>query len=174
HAVLETSEIAGKVRPDHIGARRQELPKLDVARPEPCQGRADARLHALTATEGPCQRLHRPRRRTREPERPGHGDALRHEAHTVLGEDEPGAREAQEIEDRAGHGAGAVRWWDDITRGGRLPRSAGASSRMPTRGYGSFSARSTCITSGLWIILDRAGAMGGAAPLTDSPGAGRE
>src|SRR5690606_22286865 len=69
HAVLETREIAAKVRPDHIGARRQDLPKLDVARPEPCQGRADARLHALTATEGPCQRLHRPRRRTREPER---------------------------------------------------------------------------------------------------------
>jgi hypothetical protein len=106
HAILESCEITGEFWADDVGARREELAELDVARPEPAQRAADAGVSALAAPERRRDDAHRPCQRARKAQRPRHRDSLRHEPDAVLRQDQPGAREAHEVDEGAGHEAG--------------------------------------------------------------------
>ena len=98
HLVLQPFEIAGEHCTDNIRARRQELPELDVARPEPRERRRQPRFHspAGRALEQPRDTQQRPRRRR-------HHRRIDGAEHALAGEHEAGSAETDEMRGTGDH-----------------------------------------------------------------------
>ena len=98
HAVLQAFEIARRGDADDVGARRQELPELDVGRPEPRQRRRQPRGAGAGARPldraGDAQQQARRRRQDARIDQRQRALARQHEA---------GAEVAREMDDAADH-----------------------------------------------------------------------
>ena len=101
--ILQVPEVAGQLRPDQIGAGGEELAELDVAGAEARECGGDAGVLGLARTERPGQDADGQRRRAGEPQRQRRAGPGRHEAHAVLGQNQPGAGEAEDVADGCGH-----------------------------------------------------------------------
>jgi hypothetical protein len=127
--VLQVAQILGELGTDQIGARRQELPELDVTGAQPRQGVGHPRFLRLRTPERPRQDADGQRRRACHLQHKGHARALRHEAHPVLGQHRAGAAEPEDVAECRGHRDWAIlveteaRGWATLPQAGR--RSSG-------------------------------------------------
>ncbi len=97
------AEIAGEFRPDHISARGQKLPELDVARPEPAHGVRDTLFPFLSQPERPRDCANRPGCNKGGANRERNLHPLRNEAHAMLRENETRAGKSEQAGDRGSH-----------------------------------------------------------------------
>ena len=138
HAVLQAFEVARRGDADDVGARRQELPDLDVGRPEPRQRRRQPRGAGAGARPldraGDAQQQARRRRQDVRIDQRQRALARQHEA---------GAEVAREMDDAADHVRSSSpngwrrcrRSWRGASRAGsRPPRSCARRRRAAGSG----------------------------------------
>ena len=99
HLVLQRFQIARQRHADDVGPRRQELPELDVGRPELGQRGGEPASRA-----GAGRPLDQPRELDRGLRRPRQRRGIGQREHALAREHEAGAGEAGEMGDRGDHG----------------------------------------------------------------------
>ncbi len=98
HAVLQALQIARERGTDDIGARCQELPELDVSRPE-----ARQRSRKLAGRVAPARPLQQSGDTQSESRRRGQRGRIGQTEHTFARKDKTGARQTKQMTDRRDH-----------------------------------------------------------------------